>query len=108
MSRQGGLKQTAKEIFTSKSGFTALVILLAILCLSGAPQSYVPFEVGDKWNSPQFWQGLPRLAAPTWSSLLSGKTLPQTVLVKETDFVKYSYTIQQIGVKYITLVGQFN
>ena len=108
MSRQGSLGQTAREIFTSKSGFTALLILLGILCFSGAAQFYIPFEVVDKWNSPQFWQGLPQLAAPVWSGLLSGKVLPQTILVKEADFIKYSYVVQAIGVKYITLVGQFN
>lgn len=108
MSRQSGLKQTAKQVFTSKSGFISLTILLGILCLSGAAQLYVPYEVVDKWNSPQFWQGLPRLAAPTWSGLFSGKSLPQTILVKKTDFVKYSYIVGQIGVKYITLLGQFN
>ncbi len=101
------LKQTAREVFTSKSGFTALVILAGILCLSAAAQFYVPFETVDKWNSPQFWQGLPRLAAPSWSSLLAGKNLPQTILVEKMDFLKYSYIIEQIGVKYITLVGQF-
>ncbi len=108
MSRQGGLKQTLRDVFTSKSGFAALLILVGILSISGAAQFYIPYEVVDKWNSPQFWQGLPQLAAPAWSGFLSGKTLPQTILLKETDFTKYSYVVQQIGVKYITLIGQFN
>jgi peptide/nickel transport system permease protein len=108
MSGRGGLKQTVREVLGTKSGVFAISIIVVILSLSVAAILYMPFKVVEEWNNPLFWQGLPRLAAPSWVSPISGRRLPQTIVLSERDFLKYNYTVGLVGVKYITLIADFD
>jgi len=40
-----------------------------------------PYNVVQAWNDPGAWTNNPKLAAPEWSEIFSGKHLPRTILL---------------------------
>jgi len=105
---QGGLKEIAKTVLSSKSGLIGLIIILMILGLSIVALIYVPFDVVSKWNDPTFWQKNPRTVAPEWFSLFLGKKLPPTIKVTPEAFSEYDYFVELSGLKHIILEARFN
>src|SRR3989442_2202643 len=51
------------------------LIILAVLV-----PILAPYNVVQAWNDPGAWTNNPKLAAPEWSEIFSGKHLPRTIL----------------------------
>ena len=52
------------------------LILLAVLV-----PIFAPYNVVQSWNDPGAWTNNPKLAAPEWSEVFTGKHLPRTALM---------------------------
>jgi peptide/nickel transport system permease protein len=107
MSRPGGLQDVVDAVLRSKTGIIGLSILIAITVLSTLALVYVPFDVAREWNNPSFWQYNPRLALPSWvNTFISGK-FPETIIISNDSFRKYSYYLDIAGLKYCILEAEF-
>jgi peptide/nickel transport system permease protein len=105
---QGGVKDLAKAVISTKSGLIGFMILMIIIGVSVFAVAYVPFDVASKWNDPTFWQKNPRVAAPEWTSFLTNSDLPSTLIIHPEDFSKYEYYVDLSGLKYVILESRLD
>lgn len=49
---------------------------------------YAPYDVVSRWSTREAWLDNPRLAAPEWSEVLTGKHEPRTLIVEPSQFRK--------------------
>lgn len=103
-----GLQDIVDAVIRSKIGVAGLSILIAILVLSTLALIYVPFDVAREWNNPSFWQYNPRLALPSWVNIFLGGKLPETIILSNDSFNKYSYYLETVGLKYCILEAEFS
>ncbi|MDW8062438.1 MAG: ABC transporter permease subunit [Nitrososphaerota archaeon] len=107
MSMPRGLRDVVDAVLHSKTGVVGLSILIAIIVLSILAIIYVPFDIAREWNNPSFWQRNPRLASPSWTNIFVGGKLPETMILSNDSFRKYSYYLETIGLKYCILETEF-
>lgn len=103
MSTSRGLQDIADAVLRSKTGLTGLSILVAMVILSILALAYVPFDIAREWNNPSFWQRNPRLALPSWVNVFLGGRLPETIILSNDSFRKYSYYLETVRLKYCIL-----
>ncbi|MEM4468751.1 MAG: ABC transporter permease [Candidatus Nezhaarchaeales archaeon] len=106
MSEVLGPKAVIKEVLRSRSGLTGIIILAALIVLSIIVVAMYPYDVVKVWNEPSAWQKYPRLAAPEWIEIFTGKKIPRNIELSEEDFVKSS-PIYVGDLKIVTLEGRF-
>jgi len=76
-----GLKSVLGEVVRTKTGFFGFGMLVVLLALVLAVPLVAPFDVVREWSNREAWLDNPRVAAPEWSELFAGRTLPRTVIV---------------------------
>lgn len=63
-------------------------ILISLLAVAIAVPLYAPYDVVSRWSDRTEWTDNPRLAAPEWSELISGRHEPRTMIVEPNQFRK--------------------
>ncbi|MEM2655690.1 MAG: ABC transporter permease [Candidatus Bathyarchaeia archaeon] len=101
-------QEMTNAILRSKAGIFGLSILIIMITLSILALIYVPFNIAKEWNNPMFWQRNPRLALPRWVNIFLEKKLPETIIVANESFRKYSYYLETAGLKYNVLEAKFS
>src|SRR5256712_1223165 len=76
-----GLKAAFLEALRTKSGSAAGAMLGFLILLAVFVPILAPYNVVQAWNDPGAWTNTPKLAAPEWSEIFSGKHLPRTILL---------------------------
>jgi len=69
------------EALRTKSGIAAGAMLGFLILLAVFVPILAPYNVVQAWNDPGAWTNNPKLAAPEWSEIFSGKHLPRTILL---------------------------
>lgn len=76
-----GIRAAVLEALRTKSGIAAAAMLGFLILLAILVPVLAPYNIVQAWNDPTAWGNNPKLAAPEWSEIFSGKHLPRTILL---------------------------
>ncbi len=81
MSAPIGIKAAFVEAVRTKSGMAATAMLGFMVLLAVLVPIFAPYNVVQAWNTPTVWADNPKLAAPEWSEIFTGKHLARTLIL---------------------------
>ncbi len=81
MSAPIGIKAAFIEAVRTKSGLAAAAMLGFLVLLAVLVPIFAPYNVVAAWNNPTVWADNPKLAAPEWSEIFTGKHLSRTIIL---------------------------
>lgn len=82
-SRARGLLGALWEGKSSRIGMIILAFYFLVALVT--PIAYPYDYVTSHWIDPNHWRDNPRLAQPTWVNLLTGRNLPDTIIIDSRD-----------------------
>ncbi len=83
MSAPIGIKAAFIEAVRTKSGMAATAMLAFLVLLAVLVPIFAPYNVVAAWNDPTVWADNPKLAAPQWSEIFTGKDLSKTIIIPQ-------------------------
>ena len=76
----GGLRDTWREILSSRMGAAGVVILAALIITSAATIVAIPVETLQEWNNPKSWISYPKAAVPAWTNAILPQKIPEHMM----------------------------
>ena len=77
-----GIRAAFIEAIRTKSGMAAVAMLAFLILIALLVPLLAPYDIVQAWSNPQAWADNPKLAAPEWSDIFSGKTQPRTIILQ--------------------------
>ena len=77
----GGLRDTWREILSSRMGAAGVVILAALIITSAATIVVIPVETLQEWNNPKSWISYPKAAVPAWTNAVLPQKIPEHMML---------------------------
>ena len=79
----GGLRDTWREILSSRMGAAGVVILAALIITSVATIAVIPVETLQEWNNPKSWISYPKAAVPAWTNAVLPQKIPEHMMLDD-------------------------
>ena len=79
----GGLRDTWREILSSRMGAAGVVILAALIITSAATIVAIPVETLQEWNNPKSWISYPKAAVPAWTNAVLPQKIPEHMMLDD-------------------------
>jgi peptide/nickel transport system permease protein len=98
----------------TKSGIVAGAMLGFLILLAILVPIFAPYNVVQAWNNPAAWTNNPKLAAPEWSEVFTGKHLPRTIILPPNgepggfNKVRVSFNVSNQVYTIVALKSSFN
>lgn len=109
-----GIKAAMLEALRTKSGLAAAAMLGFLIILAILVPVFAPYNITQAWNDPSAWGNNPKLAAPEWSEIFTGKHLARTILLPYHgepggfDKVRVSFNVSSETYTFVILKKSFS
>jgi len=81
-----GIKGAFLEAIRMKSGIVGFAILISLLAVTVVIPVYAPYDIVRQWSNVNYWLDNPRVAAPEWTQIFTGKEEPKTTTLASSTF----------------------